>query len=129
MRDVDVLVADDDPDIRFVVEIVLRRRGWRVTSAESGAEAVAVLSGDQAFDALVLDQNMPPGSGLEVVEWLRGQGDRTPAVLFTGLVSVLDLAAAEARGVRVLDKVAVEQLPALLDELVGPDGPGGPPSP
>lgn len=112
-----VLVADDDPDIRFVVGSMLRRHGWQVTEAENGTEAISVLSTASRFDALVLDQNMPPGTGLEVIAWLRASGDQTPAVLFTGYVSALDRAAVAEHEVTVLDKVAVKRLPRVLEEL------------
>lgn len=118
-----VLVADDDADIRFVVGSILRRHGWQVTTAESGAGAIAALAAigaEPGYDAVVLDQNMPPGSGLEVVAWLRAAGDATPAVLFTGFASTLAHASAADQGVTVLDKVAIKQLPGLLARLAPP---------
>ena len=115
-----VLVADDDEDIRFVVGSILGRHGWQVTFAASGSAAIDLLGVPASYDVVVLDQNMPPGSGLEVIEWLRAAGDPTPAVLFTGFVSAIDHAAAATHGVAVLDKVAIKQLPAVLEELIRP---------
>ena len=115
-----VLVADDDPDIRFVVSSILARHGWQVTCAASGTESIDLLSGAARFDVVVLDQNMPPGSGLEVIAWLRSTGDLTPVVLFTGFVSAVDHAAVTTQAVTVLDKVAIKRLPGVLDDLTGP---------
>lgn len=117
-----VLVADDDDDIRFLVGTLLGRQGWQVTEATSGAAALEILGGEggtAAFDALVLDQNMPPGSGTEVIEWVRSRDTATPVVLFTGFVEAIDQAAVDRLGVTVLDKVAITQLPSLLGDLIG----------
>lgn len=112
----DVLVADDDEDIRFMLTAMLGRRGWTVTTAVSGEDALSVL-GSSDFDVLVLDQNMPPGSGLEVVEQCRREGDSTPAVLFTGYAAPLDRSEAERQRVTVVEKGEVARLVAVVGEL------------
>ena len=56
-----VLVVDDDQDIREVTAELFGRRGWQVTTVSSGEEALAALQ-DDGYDVAVLDQNMPPGS-------------------------------------------------------------------
>lgn len=116
----DVLVADDDDDIRYVVSALLSRRGWTVTATSSGSETLDVL-GAAHFDALVLDQNMPPGSGLEVVDHLRDTGDTTPVVLFTGFSATIDRARTDAAGVVVMEKTDVAALPGRLAALAGLD--------
>lgn len=114
----DVLIADDDEDILYVVAALLSRRGWNVTSTSSGAETIAVLAAS-SFDVLVLDQNMPPGSGLEVIRHLRDRGDETPVVLFTGFSATLDSNASKELGVLVMEKTDVAALPAKLATLAG----------
>lgn len=115
-----VLVADDDEDIRFVVTALLSSRGWTVTAVSSGVEAIGVLATSQ-FDALVLDQNMPPGSGLEVVDHLRSTGDRTPVILFTGFSATIDRARTDESGVVVMEKTDVSALSDRLAVLTGRD--------
>jgi CheY-like chemotaxis protein len=113
-----VLVADDDDDIRYVVSALLARKGWSVTTTSNGTETIDLL-GTASFDVLVLDQNMPPGSGLEVVDHLRERGDVTPVVLFTGFSAVIDRARTDAAGVLVMEKTDVSSLAAEVAALAG----------
>ncbi len=112
-----VLVADDDPDIRDMTSRVLSLRGWQVTTAASGLEALEALNLGE-FDIVVLDQNMPPGSGLEVAAERRQLGDAVPIVLWTGWAGSFDEEEASNLQVHVLNKAEVSKLTALLSTLV-----------
>lgn len=113
-----ILVADDDDDIRYVVSALLSRRGWAVTTTSSGVETIELV--DQAdFDVLVLDQNMPPGTGLDVVDHLRARGDHTPVVLFTGFSGSIDRTHTGQAGVVVMEKTDVAALPDEVAALAG----------
>ncbi len=115
-RPLHVLVADDDDDIRYMVSHVLGRHGWDITMATSGEDALAVLE-EASFDALVLDQNMPPGSGISVARACRARGEDTLIVLFTGYVETLSQQAAQENQVTVMDKTQVRRLERLLEDL------------
>jgi two-component system, OmpR family, phosphate regulon response regulator OmpR len=65
-----LLVVDDDRRIRDLLLRFLKGEGYRVTTAESAAEARAKLSG-LSFDLLVLDVMMPGESGFELAEAIR----------------------------------------------------------
>ncbi len=67
-----VLVADDDPDIRFLVRRALSRGGHTVTEAADGEEALRLLR-EQLPDLLILDLMMPPPDGLAVLAGLRSE--------------------------------------------------------
>ena len=112
-----ILVADNDADIRDVTAQFLVRRGWAVTTVTSGVEASSVLD-SQEFDVAVLDQNMPPGSGLQVAAERRQAGDAIPIVLWTGWAGTLDDDEVGRLGVHVLNKADVRKLSSLLEELV-----------
>jgi two-component system, OmpR family, response regulator len=77
-----VLVVDDEPNIRDLVEVALRFHGFEVTTAATGAEAL-----DRARDAgprlIVLDVMLPDLDGFEVCRRLRGRGDETPVIFLT----------------------------------------------
>jgi DNA-binding response OmpR family regulator len=76
-----ILVVDDEPNIREVVELYLRRDGHTVVSAADGEEAL-MLYRQTDFDLVVLDLMLPEVSGLEVCR--RIQADkRVPVVMLT----------------------------------------------
>jgi len=77
------LVVDDDPTIRNLMGTLLRRKGFAITHAVDGEEAIAFLDGSQdgkparSFDLVVLDLMMPRKSGWEVIEFIE---KRLPAL-------------------------------------------------
>jgi CheY-like chemotaxis protein len=75
-----VLVADDDPAIRMLVQRVLVRQGYDVTTANDGADAIVQLEQNQ-FDLLVLDLMMPRVDGIGVIAHLQSRGLATPPIL------------------------------------------------
>ncbi len=115
-----VLVADDDQDIRDITAHLFRRRGWVVSTVSNGEEAVASLASD-SFDVAVLDQNMPPGSGLEAAAACRLAGGELPIILWTGWVGMIDPAEAERLDVHIVNKAEVAQLAAIVEQMVAHD--------
>lgn len=65
-----VLVVDDDPDLRFLIHMLVVRLGHEVVPACDGAEALALVL-DNDIDLLVVDNMMPKVSGVEVVAAVR----------------------------------------------------------
>jgi DNA-binding response OmpR family regulator len=80
-----VLVADDDPVFRELLQLKLAGDGHKVTQAHDGVEALRLVSAGPP-DLLVLDVAMPHVSGLEVTRQLRAQPETAhlPIVLLTG---------------------------------------------
>jgi DNA-binding response OmpR family regulator len=66
----DIFVVDDDRDVAQSIELALRRRGFRVTLAHSGVEALKLLRRYRP-DLVLLDVLMPGMSGIEVCRRLR----------------------------------------------------------
>ena len=66
----EILVVDDDRDVAQSIELALRRRGFRVTLAHSGVEALKLLHRYRP-DMVLLDVLMPGMSGIEVCRRLR----------------------------------------------------------
>lgn len=79
-----VLVADDDPTVRLLMQAALEARGYAVTVVEDGAAALAAFHREPA-DVVLLDVEMPGLTGYEVCEEIRrGWGSDIPVVLVTG---------------------------------------------
>ncbi len=95
-----VLIVDDEPVNRKVLENYLGLAGYDVTSVASGPEALALVTREPAFDLVVLDVMMPRMSGLEVCRRLRETrpADRLPVVLLTAKDQVEDLVAGFSSG-------------------------------
>jgi CheY-like chemotaxis protein len=78
-----ILVADDDPGIRRLLERALHREGYSVQTARDGAEALRKIQKD-APDLLLLDLSMPVVSGWDVYSRLRHDGSTdVPIVVLT----------------------------------------------
>ena len=68
-----VLVVDDEPDLRTLYELTLLREGYRVEAAGTLAEAWQHLQ-DKKFDAVITDMRLPDGQGLDLLHrMLAGQ--------------------------------------------------------
>jgi chemosensory pili system protein ChpA (sensor histidine kinase/response regulator) len=66
-----LLLVDDSLSVRKVVSGLLRRMGCDVTTAADGEEALALITGDAQFDAIITDLEMPRKSGFELLDELR----------------------------------------------------------
>jgi DNA-binding response OmpR family regulator len=76
-----ILVVEDEPSIREVVSLYLRRAGYQVTVVDDGQAALEALA-SQAHDLVVLDLMLPKVDGLEITRWLRERGD-IPIIMLT----------------------------------------------
>jgi DNA-binding response OmpR family regulator len=81
MNQARILVVEDEPSIREVVSLYLRRAGYQVTVAGDGQAALDSLS-HELPDLVVLDLMLPQVNGLEITRWLRERGD-TPIIMLT----------------------------------------------
>ena len=92
-----ILLADDDADTRELVELVLRRAGFRVSVIDESSQVLNVLGTDR-FDALLLDNYMPKINGMELCQLIRCMNRSIPIVICSGAVSDSDKKAALAAG-------------------------------
>ena len=77
-----IFLLEDDAALGRGIAMALSGPGRAVTQADTVARAREALAG-AGFDLLILDINLPDGSGLELLRALRQSGDRTPAILLT----------------------------------------------
>jgi DNA-binding NtrC family response regulator len=78
-----VLVVDDDPTQRRLIQAVLEREGFGVAQAEGGEDALARLASGGAADVVILDLNMPGISGMETLKEMRARGYGAPVIVLT----------------------------------------------
>jgi two-component system response regulator PilR (NtrC family) len=81
-----ILIIDDEPSMLEFLEIMLRKEGYAVSAAKSGAEAVARL-GQEPFDLVVSDIQMPGVSGLEVLRRAKEVAPEAAVIMITAFAS------------------------------------------
>lgn len=88
---IDVLVVEDDDDLRRSLTRLLERRGIAVREAATHAEALAAIT-ERLPDAALVDIRLPDGSGYDVVARIRREaaGDGPPVLVISGRVGFLD---------------------------------------
>lgn len=76
-----ILVVDDDGDLRDLIGFALRRAGYLVVEAPDAAGALAIYAREEPA-LVILDVNLPDGSGFDVLRQIRATG-ATPVMLLT----------------------------------------------
>ena len=111
-----VLLADDHPMIGAALDVLLRGTDYELIGrARSGSDALAEAK-RQKPDLLLLDVNMPDGSGLDVLRQLREEGRAPTVVLLTAGMDDNQLLAADRLGPEGI--VLKTSDPALLLECM-----------
>jgi DNA-binding NtrC family response regulator len=106
-----ILVIDDDPSIRNMLAIVLKKSGFDVTCTESGKTALEKLK-KESFDLVISDIKMPDISGIDLLRKIKAISPEIPVILITAFASAND--AVEAMKLGAEDYVTK---PFNLDEL------------
>ncbi|MDO3378005.1 PAS domain-containing hybrid sensor histidine kinase/response regulator [Geoalkalibacter halelectricus] len=101
-----ILVAEDDPAIRELIQMVMKPRGWQTETAESGREALEKW-GHGTFDVILMDIQMPEMNGLEATRMIRAREHGHPQP-----IRIIGLTAHARREVRE------EALAAGMDEVL-----------
>ena len=114
-RSANVLVVDDEPDIRELLELTLVKMGLGVQSVGSIAEAKERLKSDR-YDLCLTDMRLADGEGLELVRHIAGLSVDLPVAVITAYGSAENAVAALKAGAfdYVSKPVGLEQLRALV---------------
>ena len=78
----DILVVDDEPQVRQVVASYLESEGYGVRAAANGTQALAEIARKRP-DLIVLDLMLPEVDGLTVLQRLRASGDSVPVIVLS----------------------------------------------
>jgi two-component system response regulator PilR (NtrC family) len=82
-----VLIVDDEPDIRELLEITLGRMKLDTYCARNAGEALALLQ-REPFDLCLTDMRLPDGSGLELVQHIQQHYPQVPVAMITAFGSL-----------------------------------------
>jgi len=114
-----VLLVEDDDEVAALTADMLVQLGYRVTSADSAAEALEVLAHGKDIDAVLSDIMMPGGmSGVQLAHAVKERRPGLPVILTTGYPGA-DARRAEDAGIPLMPKpYRLDDLAAMLRRLL-----------
>ena len=83
-----ILIVDDNPEIREIINVLLGGEGFEVSEAENGAQALTLIE-QQDFDLIILDIMMPGMNGLEMCKKIR-ETNNIPIIMLSAKSTDLD---------------------------------------
>jgi len=124
-----ILVVDDEPDLRELLEITLLKMGLDVDSAATVREARALL-GQKPYELVLTDMRLPDGLGLELVREVAAHHRSTPIAVITAYGSAENAVVALKAGAfdYVSKPVVLEDLRALVRSALKLSDPAGTPA-
>ena len=126
MRQMKILVVDDERAVRESLRRALELEGYEVDLAGDGSEAISQLDAGDQPDAVVLDVLMPGVDGLEVCRHVRRAGSTLPVLMLTARDAVGDRVAGLDAGADdyVVKPFALEELLARVRAMLRRAAPG-----
>ena len=126
-----ILIVDDDPGFRTLLETILRDAGYDVTTGATAAEGRR-LGESASFHLALTDLRLPDGDGLDVLRWFQAHAPEVPVIMITAFgtvasaVEAMKLGAADYLGkplaspeaLRVLVRSTLEQRRILRERDV-----------
>jgi two-component system response regulator PilR (NtrC family) len=82
LNEIQILVIDDEPDLRTLYELTLLREGYQVEAAATIQEAWGLLNA-RRFDLVITDMRLPDGSGIDLLKGVRAQQRRERCIVIT----------------------------------------------
>jgi len=116
IKNLKIMIVEDDPLIRQLYEQILSQKGYQVICvAADGAEAVKLYHKlKEKPDLIILDFRMPKKNGLEVTQEILDYNSSTDILMISG-DPVFDRKAVISRGINILQKPV--NITALLQEI------------
>ena len=108
-----VLLAEDDDSMRRLLEVILKKAGFEIISAEDGLQAMK-LAFENPVDAVVADAIMPGLTGYDLCRMLKKREDKKniPIIILSGLASN------ESESATCKADAFLSKTPQLKDELI-----------
>ena len=78
-----ILVIDDEPSVRSLLDTLLSRKGYEVVLADGGRKGLELFRLEHP-DAVVLDLKMPEMDGITVLKHIRSADQKLPVIVLTG---------------------------------------------
>ena len=89
MEKIRILAVDDEPDLRSLLRILLKNKGYEVLEAASGQEAVEILRSEPRIDLVIMDIMMPGLNGIEACAEIR-KFSTVPMLFLTAKTQLCD---------------------------------------
>ena len=117
-----ILVVDDDPLTRKMLERTLSGAGHAVVAAADGCEAREMLASDPPVDLVITDIDIPEIDGLQIIASLRREKSKVPILALSarsGRDSRLNMATAFGADRTLVKPFDLRQLLETVEQLVG----------
>jgi DNA-binding response OmpR family regulator len=122
-----ILAVDDDSTALGALRQILAQKGYDVTTAGNGEDALAILAGAGTFDLIILDVAMPGMTGYEVCRTIRQdkKTQDTPVIFLTAKGLLMDMAEGEDAGsdLYLIKPVLATKLLNMVAMFLSDDGP------
>ncbi len=114
-----ILVADDELNMRLVLQALLTREGYEVFLAEDGREALQIIK-SQNISTVITDLKMPHLDGKALLEWVRANRPALPVIIITAYGTVASAVEAVKKGAfdYITKPFELEEIRAVLDKAL-----------
>ncbi len=120
-----VLIVDDEPNIVWSLEFLMKKEGYTVLTATDGEDALAQMR-EATPDLVLLDINIPKGNGYEICQAIRTnptwEGIRVVMLTAKGRDVDREKGIAVGADDYVTKPFSTHEVVALIRRLLGPDG-------
>jgi two-component system response regulator PilR (NtrC family) len=115
-----ILIIDDEPDLRELLEITLVQMGYLVTSAATLSEAKDAIN-QVSFCLCLTDMQLPDGNGIELIKYIKQHQPLTPVAMITAFGSVDTATSALKAGAFdfISKPVKLQHIRGLVDSALG----------
>jgi DNA-binding NtrC family response regulator len=113
-KDATILIVDDDPTLRLILDLEFKRKGFNVLTAASGREAISIWH-NRKVSLILSDIQMENGDGFELLDAVRKVNPNFPVVVFMTGFSKFSREEAKRRGAydtlaKPIDRVIMHKL-------------------